>query len=142
MLDRSDAGDPGPFLSTLARSDPARLKAMAESILPMLGAVEVLLSRTGLVMLPFRDTVQGTDFFLGEVLVAEAQIRAGRVEGNAMASGRDLVRAMAMAVLDAGRTLGPPEVAAFASREATAQADHDAALLRRIEATRIEMETF
>jgi alpha-D-ribose 1-methylphosphonate 5-triphosphate synthase subunit PhnG len=142
MLDRGDTGDPDPFLSTLARSAPDRLKPMAESILPHLGSIEVLVSRTGLVMLPFRDTVQGTDFFLGEVLVAEAHIRAGTVEGYGMVTGRDLERAMAMAVLDAGRAMGLPEVLAFADREAAVHQAEDTALLRRIEATRVEMETF
>ncbi len=142
MLDRGETGDPGALLSTLARSCPDRLKALAETVLPQLGAVEVVQSRTGLVMLPVRDTVQGTDFFLGEVLVAEAHIRAKGVEGYGMVTGRDLERAMAMAVLDAGRALGLPEVAAFATRETAVQAEEDTALLRRVEATRVEMETF
>jgi alpha-D-ribose 1-methylphosphonate 5-triphosphate synthase subunit PhnG len=142
MLDRGETGDPGAFLSALARSHPDCLKEMAETVLPQLGAVEVVQSRTGLVMLPFRDTVQGTDFFLGEVLVAEAHIRAAGAEGYGMVTGRDLERAMAMAVLDAGRALGMPEVAAFVVRETALQAEEDRALLRRVEATRVEMETF
>lgn len=142
MLDRGDTGAPVAFLSILARSNPDRLKAMAEAVLPQLGAVEVLKSRTGLVMLPFRDTVKGTDFFLGEVLVAEAHIRAAGVEGYGMVTGRDLERAMAMAVLDAARALGLTDVAAFAASEAALQAEEDAATLRRVEATRVEMETF
>ena len=142
MLDRGDMGDLGPFLSTLARAAPDRLKPFAETLLPRLGEIEVLASRTGLVMLPFRDTVQGTDFFLGEVLTAEAHIRAGAVEGYGMVTGRDLERAMAVAVLDAGRALGLPEVTAFVDREAALQSEEDTAMLCRIEATRVEMETF
>lgn len=142
MLDRGDLQEPGAFLSTLARAAPERLKPFAETILPRLGDIEVLASRTGLVMLPFRDTVQGTDFFLGEVLVAEAHIRASGAEGYGMVAGRDLERAMAMAVLDAGRVIGLSEVLAFAAREAAVHQAEDDALLRRIEATRVEMETF
>ncbi|MDX5402434.1 MAG: phosphonate C-P lyase system protein PhnG [Rhodobacterales bacterium] len=142
MLDRGENADFGAFLSAIARSCPDRLKALAEAVLPQLGTVEVVQSRTGLVMLPFRDTVQATDFFLGEVLVAEAHIRANGVEGYGMVTGRDLERAMAMAVLDAGRALCLAEVTAFAAREAAVQADEDADLLRRVEATRVEMETF
>lgn len=142
MLDRGATADIGPFLSTLARVVPDRLKPFAETILPRLGEIEVLASRTGLVMLPFRDTVHGTDFFLGEVLVAEAHLRVGGVEGYGMVTGRDLERAMAMAVLDAGRALDLPEVMDFVVREAAVQEAEDAALLRRIEATRVEMETF
>lgn len=142
MLDRGETGDLGPLLSILARAEPGRLKAIAEIILTQLGEIEVLVSRTGLVMLPFRDTVLGTDFFLGEVLVAEAHIRTGGVEGYGMVTGRDLERAMAMAVLDAGRVLGLAEVPAFIAHEAVLQKAEDVALLRRIEATRVEMETF
>lgn len=142
MLDRGDTGELAPFLSTLARAAPDRLKPFAEMILPRLGEIDVLTSRTGLVMLPFRDTVQGTDFFLGEVLVAEAHLRAAGVEGYGMVTGRDLELAMAMAVLDAGRALGLQDVMAFVAREAALHEAEDAELLRRIEATRVEMETF
>jgi alpha-D-ribose 1-methylphosphonate 5-triphosphate synthase subunit PhnG len=145
MFDRTGAADgagQGAALSVLARAGAARIKAAAEAVLPDLGAVEVLASRTGLVMLPFRDTVQGTDFFLGEVLVAEAHLRARGVEGYGMVTGRDLERAMAMAVLDAAGRLGLPVAAAFVAREEALQAAEDRETLRRIEATRVEMETF
>ena len=136
--------DHAALLGTLARADPAALKVLAEAVLPNLGDVEVVRSRTGLVMLPMRDTVRGTDFHLGEVLVAEAHIRAAGAEGYGMAIGRDLERAMAMAVLDAAATAGvrAEEVARFASGEADRLAAEDDAALRRVEATRVEMETF
>ena len=80
MYDQAVTDDPpldhGRLLDVLARADVARLMALAETLLPLLGAVEVVQSRTGLVMLPMRDTVHGTDFHLGEVLVAEAHLRA------------------------------------------------------------------
>lgn len=145
MLDRTTARPPrdhGAVLSVLARADAARIKAAAEALLPDLGEIEVLVSRSGLAMLPFRDTVEGTDFFLGDVLVAEAHIRVAGVEGYGMVTGRDLERAMAMAVLDAGRALGLAAVTAFADGEAQAQAQADRERLRRIEATRVDMETF
>lgn len=143
MFDQTEGpGETGKALSVLARAGAAQIKASAEALLPALGAVEVIVSRTGLVMLPFRDTVQGTDFFLGEVLVAEAHLRARGVEGYGMVTGRDLERAMAMAVLDAARALGLPEAAAFIAEEAARQAAEDHATLCRIEATRVEMETF
>ena len=145
MFDRgADAmpQDHGAFLSALARAGDGPLKAAAEAALPKLGAVEVVASRTGLVMLPMRDTVQGTDFFLGEVLVAEAHIRARGAEGYGMVTGRDLERAMAVAVLDAARALGLPEADEFARTEAERQASADRETLRRIEATRVDMETF
>lgn len=142
MSDRALAADPARLLTVLARADAVRIRALAERLLPALGPVEVLASRTGLVMLPLRDTVQGTDFFLGEVLVAEAHIRAAGVTGYGMITGRDLDRAMAMAVLDAAHALGLPEVAEFAAAEARVQTAEDEARLRAVEATRVEMETF
>lgn len=147
MFDQGD--DPAqPFdharlLDVLARADSDRLAALAEGVLASLGPVEVVQSRTGLVMLPMRDTVQGTDFHLGEVLMAEAHIRAAGTEGYGMIVGRDLTRAMAMAVVDAAASLGQtPEIRAFLHREAAEQAATDTARLREVEATRVDMETF
>ncbi|MDP3338756.1 phosphonate C-P lyase system protein PhnG [Frigidibacter sp.] len=137
VLDHAD------LLGLLARADAARLAALAERLLPALGAIEVVQSRTGLVMLPMRDTVQGTDFHLGEVLVAEAHIRAAGTEGYGMIVGRDLERAMAMAVVDAAASLGQTaEISAFVQHEAQEIAAADTARLREIEATRVSMETF
>lgn len=135
--------DHGAMLGILARADAGRLAALAEALLPGLGEVEVIQSRTGLVMLPMRDTVQGTDFHLGEVLVAEAHIRASGTEGYGMVIGRDMTRAMAMAVVDAAAARAAlPEIAAFLREEAAVQAAADTARLREIEATRVDMETF
>jgi alpha-D-ribose 1-methylphosphonate 5-triphosphate synthase subunit PhnG len=90
-----------------------------------------------------RDTVQGTDFHLGEVLVAEAHIRTSTTEGYGMVVGRDLDRAMAMAVVDAAASLGQtPEIIAFLRRESNAQVAADLARLREVESTRVDMETF
>lgn len=141
--DKAPAFEHARLLDILARADAARLAALAESLLPGLGEVEVLLSRTGLVMLPMRDTVQRTDFHLGEVLVAEAHIRAGSADGYGMVVGRDLERAMAMAVVDAAAARGQtPDIRRFLETEASAQAKADTARLCQIEATRVDMETF
>lgn len=150
MRDDATPPDPDPrharALDMLAAMDPAALKAQAEAILPLLGAVEVIVSRTGLVMLPMRDTVQDAAFFLGDVLVAEAQVRLGGhgVEGYGMVVGRDLERAMAMALIDAALAAGieTGRLDAFLARAAERLAADEADLLRRIEATRVEMETF
>lgn len=142
MFDRSTTDSHGQHLSVLARADAVRIKAAAEVALPSLGPIDVVTSRTGLVMLPLRDTVKGTDFFLGEVLVAEAHIRAGGLDGYGMVTGRDLERAMAMAVLDLALGLGNTAALDFIAAEARIQNAEDEARLRQIEATRVEMETF
>lgn len=132
------------LLSTLARADAARLKDFAERLIPELPAVEVLENRTGLVMLPMRDTAQGTHFHLGEVLMSEAHITADGQTGYGMRRGRDLEAAMAMALVDLAVALGiaPRACASFLETEAGAQADEDRETLRRVEATRVDMETF
>ncbi|WP_226582470.1 phosphonate C-P lyase system protein PhnG [Acuticoccus sediminis] len=132
-------------LGTLARAEPGALKRVAEALLEDLGDVEVLASRTGLAMLPREDSVTGTLFHLGEVLVAEAHIRLGDgVEGYGAVVGRDLERAMAMAVVDAALAAGraPRFVHDFVAGEAARHAAEDTARLAKVEATRVEMEAF
>jgi len=146
MRDETAGRSHRDVLETLAAMDPARLKAEAEAILPALGEVEVIESRTCLVMLPMRDTVQATDFHLGDVLMAEAHVRlsAQDVEGYGMVLGHDQERAMAMALLDASLAAGiaTDRIEDFVAAAAADLAAAEDELLRRIEATRVEMETF
>jgi len=148
----NEASGPGPeraghaeALGVLARARPAPLKALAETLLEPMGDITVIANRTGLVMVPMRDTVENVDFHLGEVLVSEAHIvdAAGR-QGYGMITGRDLERAMAMAVVDLALAADPEAAAIrrFIDSEHQHQAALDAALMRRVEATRVEMETF
>lgn len=136
--------DHDDLLSTLARADAVRLKAFAEPLIADLPGIEVLENRTGLVMLPMRDTAQGTHFHLGEILMSEARITAGGQEGYGMRRGRDLEAAMAMALVDLAVALGVAhsECRAFLGSEAGQQADADRHTLCRVEATRVNMETF
>lgn len=132
------------MLGILARADMAALKAFAENLIPGLGEIEVVENRTGLVMLPMRDTAKGTHFHLGEVLVSEARIASGGQDGYGMRRGRDLEAAMAMALVDLAVALGvePEKCADFLTAEAKAQAEADRDVLCRVEATRVDMETF
>ncbi|EPX85255.1 phosphonate C-P lyase system protein PhnG [Salipiger mucosus] len=132
------------LLGILARAEPERLKAFAEPLIAELPEIEVRENRTGLVMLPMRDTAQGRHFHLGEVLMSEARIAAGGLEGYGMRRGRDLEAAMAMALVDLAVALGVAHdrCAAFVTAEDLAQAEADRETLRRVEATRVDMETF
>lgn len=132
------------MLGILARADVSALKALAEGVLPSLGDIEVIENRTGLVMLPMRDTAQGTHFHLGEVLMSEARIAAGGHEGYGMRRGRDLEASMAMAVVDLAVALGCEHArcSAFLAAQADVQRCEDEAILRDVEATRVDMETF
>lgn len=134
----------GQLLSALATADPQRLASLAESLIGRLGDIDVVKSRTGLVMLPMRDTVKATDFHLGEVLVAEGHIRTAVGEGYGLVVGRDLERAMAMAVIDAAFSAGIDrhDIMAFAAEASREREDADRQVLRKIEATRVDMETF
>lgn len=132
------------MLSCLARCDATHLKAFAELLIAELGDIEVHENRTGLVMLPMRDTAKGTNFHLGEVLVSEARISAGGQSGYGMRRGRDLEAAMAMAVVDLavalGQGTGPVTEFLTAAQERHEAEDRES--LRRVEATRVDMETF
>lgn len=134
----------GRALDVLASADADRLKALGERLIASLDHIEVLVSRTGLVMLPMRDTAQGRAFHLGEVLVTEAHVRAGVVEGYGMRRGRDGEAAMAMALVDLAIASGvePEACAAFLAAEDETRRAEDEAAMRRVEATRVAMETF
>lgn len=138
--------DHGAMLTALSHACADSVKRFAESLLPVLGAIDVLRSRTGLVMLPFRDTVKGTDFHLGEVLVAEAEVRltSHGSTGYGMVTGRDLEWAMAMALIDAAAAAGiePAAISAFVAETIAANDARDRQSLCAIEATRVDMETF
>ncbi|MCF4099278.1 phosphonate C-P lyase system protein PhnG [Maritalea mediterranea] len=131
-------------LATLARGDDADIKQFAEQLLESMGEVEVINNRTGLVMLPMRDTVEGTAFHLGEVLVAEAHIKALGQDGYGMKTGRDLEVAMAIAVIDAAWQAGHEisTIDEFVNTQAEMIAANDNERMRAVEATRVNMETF
>ncbi|MBU1307697.1 MAG: phosphonate C-P lyase system protein PhnG [Alphaproteobacteria bacterium] len=151
MFNEANGGDgqdrPGhaDALNLLARARPDGLKALAEQLLEQLGDITVIENRTGLVMVPMRDTVENVDFHLGEVLVSQAHITdAAGCVGYGMVTGRDLERAMAMAVVDLAVAIDPSAqaITQFISRERAHQGQTDDARMRRVEATRVEMETF
>lgn len=136
--------DTDPHLDALAKADPTKLKQFAETLIGDLGDIEVLHSRTGLVMLPMRDTAQGVVFHLGEVLVSEAHIRADAQEGYGLRRGHDLEASMAMALIDLAmkRGIHADSCIKFCEAARHTQNAQDDATLRRVEATRVNMETF
>ncbi|MEL7013192.1 MAG: phosphonate C-P lyase system protein PhnG [Pseudomonadota bacterium] len=131
-------------LGALARADADKLKSFAETLLPELGEVEVLQSRSGLVMLPIRDTAGGVAFHLGEVLMSEAHVRKGDAQGYGMRRGHDLEASMAMALIDLALStdVRTADCKAFCDAAADAHKEADEGVLRRVEATRVNMETF
>ncbi len=133
------------LLSTLTHAPAEVVKTFAEELLPLLGEIRVLVNRTGLVMIPYSDSAGGTVFHLGEVLVSEAQVELeDGTSGYALVIGRDLVQALAIALIDAAARakIAVEHITTFAHRQAERQQAADRDLLSQIEATRIEMETF
>ncbi|MEX1019188.1 MAG: phosphonate C-P lyase system protein PhnG [Litorilinea sp.] len=145
-----DPTDQRTYLEVLAAASPAPVKELAELLLAELPQVEVLENRTGLVMLPYVESVAGQSFHLGEVLVAEARVRVHGQEGYAACLGRDLEQTLAIAIVDAvmqgqDAAFSPALRAAVIQVVQTQHAAHaqaDDTLLRKVEATRIELETF
>jgi len=136
--------DQSQYLNVLARVTAETLKPFVDDLLPKLGRPEVLESRTGLVMLPYEEPVHGKTFHLGEVLMAEGRVRLNEAEGYGACLGRDVHQALAIAILDAALQGGLERdtIAAFVQQEAAQQAQEDEDVLRKVEATRVEMETF
>ena len=132
------------YLSILSQAQVEPLKLLAETIIPTLEPITVIYNRTGLVMLPYRDTAQGSTFHLGEVLIAEARIQAVGVEGYGACLGHDLERSLAIAILDTALMVGQhvEEISAFVAAQAQLQREAQDTLLRNVESTRAEMETF
>lgn len=133
------------YLTILTHADAEAVKLQADALLDQLAPVTVLVNRTGLVMLPYTDTVRGSRFHLGEVLVSEARVRIGTgAEGYAVCLGRDLVQALAIALIDAALTAGVAvePLTEFITAQAAAQHAADAELLAAVGHTRVELETF
>lgn len=133
-------------LSVLSRGSADDVKSFVELLLPMLSPINVLQNRTGIVMLPATDSVKGTHFHVGEVLIAEAHVRLAAldVEGYGVCMGRDLQHALAMAILDAALRANKftERIQQFVAVQRVALVEADAALMRTVEGTRVEMETF
>lgn len=64
-----------------------------------------------LVMLKMRETVAGSEFYLGELLACEAMVEIENKKGMALTAGDDFAKVQAMAVVDAAFNAGLPEVA-------------------------------
>ena len=136
---------PQDTLTVLTHAPAEAVKLLADELIPDLGHVIVLIDRTGLVMLPYTDSANGTRFHLGEVLVAEARVRLeSGVEGYAVCVGRDQLQSLAVALIDAAlrADIQRDAILKFADRQREAQRMADETLLRQVEATRVEMETF
>ena len=132
-------------LEILTHAPAADLKRLADELLPLLEVgLSVAQNRTGLVMLPCRDTVHGTLFHLGEVLIAEARVERDGLTGYGAVLGRDLEQALAVALIDLAwqARIDAERIAAFLEMQSAAQRHAHDTLFQQVEATRVQMETF
>ena len=132
------------MLSILTHAPAHVVKSFVEDLLQQVGEIIVEQNRTGLVMVPATDSVDGTIFHLGEVLIAEAYVTVEGHRGYAACMGRDLEQSLALAILDATQrgNLLTEQVNAFVAEQADLLHQQEQHLLRQVEATRVNMETF
>lgn len=82
---------------------------------------------TTLVMLPMREPVRGTRFYIGELLATEAAVELNGVRGIGVCMGEEYAKALAMAVIDAAFNAGIDECAWLKEKlEALEKRQHDA----------------
>lgn len=133
------------YLTVLTHSPAEDVKQLADNVLESIGEVNVLKNQTGLAMVPYVDSANGTVFHLGEVLIAEAHVSLpDGTEGYGMVMGRDNTFALAVAILDASMQQRHmvDTINTFLVEQEKVQQQADSDLLRKVEATRVEMETF
>lgn len=132
------------MLSILTHAPAQVVKSFVDDLLLQLGEIIVQQNRTGLVMVPATDSVDGTIFHLGEVLLAEAYVMVEGHPGYAACMGRDLEQALALAILDAAQRgqLYTEQINVFVAEQARLLQEQEQHLLRQVEATRVNMETF
>jgi alpha-D-ribose 1-methylphosphonate 5-triphosphate synthase subunit PhnG len=134
------------ILSILNNSNSEVVKQFTEILLEQFVTcgLTVLENRTGLAMLPAVDSAQGTTFHLGEVLLSVARVQLGISQGFTACLGRDLERALAIAILDAALTEGieTKRILEFVESQKLLLESNDHFLLAQVESTRVQMETF
>lgn len=133
------------MLGYLAEGPEEILLPLAERVAPLLAPVRTLREGPRLLPLPFRDGRRGGSFLLGEALVYEVWLRAPRLgaEGYGAALGLGRRRARALALLDLALAAGVEGAAIREGAERARQAleAEEARLLRKVAATRLEVET-
>ena len=144
LLEANTANSQQHHLSILSRAPADEVKMFVDDLIPQLGSIEVITNRTGLVMVPMTDSAQGATFYLGEVLIAEAHVRVGLVDGYAACLGRDLEQALALALIDAALVAGVArrQIEPFIHAQADALDAAERSLIQQVDAPRVDMETF
>jgi phosphonate C-P lyase system protein PhnG len=107
--------DQAEYLGILSYAPPEAVMAFVADILPAVGSIDVLHTHTGLLTLSTPELVAGSyeaaeePAVLGEVLVTETSVQLddGTI-GYSACLGRDVLQAVAVAILDAVLMSGLP----------------------------------
>ncbi len=118
----------------LCEADLVRLRAAVEELEPQY-AIEIMRSPSPcLTMLRAEDSLEGQEFYLGEALTPECEVRVNGLAGYGLCLGDEPQRCYCIAVLDALRTTSVPAIDAFVARERQAileREDREFALIQR-----------
>ncbi|HAO87907.1 MAG TPA: phosphonate C-P lyase system protein PhnG [Gammaproteobacteria bacterium] len=144
MKEHYQANQQSRLLSVLSTAPAAEVSTFADQLLANLPEVKVIENRTGLVMVPYTDTRKGATFHMGETLIAEARVSMESDEGYGACMGRDTQHALAIAVLDVACQSGHflAEIEHFVTEQEAIQNQDEETLLKKVESTRVEMETY
>lgn len=129
--------------AALAVAESAWVHELAERVLDAAQTVEVLRPPSAATMLiELTESVQHLPFYLGEVVVSEASVLLDGHRGDALVIGRDLERALAVAVCDAAAEAGvlADEVTALVERAEAAVATTRREQAEAVAATRVSFE--
>jgi alpha-D-ribose 1-methylphosphonate 5-triphosphate synthase subunit PhnG len=130
----------------MAAIDEADAVRIARRIIDTAPQIDVISPPTvGMVMARAIDGALGETFNLGEVLVTEARVQVGGVEGWGMVAGSRPDHALAVAVVDAALAGAHPDrfVVDGELRDLLARrTERDAAAWREIAPTRVQFNNF
>ena len=101
--------EPRRFSKIIEKCPAERVKELARPIVEQHQVAVIRKPAKTLVMVRMRETVAKAEFYLGELLAAEAMAELEGTKGFSLLMGDDLDKAFSAAVLDALRRSGLPQ---------------------------------
>jgi alpha-D-ribose 1-methylphosphonate 5-triphosphate synthase subunit PhnG len=97
-----------------------------------------------LVLLPMREPVRGTPFYIGELLASEAMVELAGARGMGVCMGDDFAKVLSMSIIDAAYNAGLDECLWLTDKLEAMNADQELALRREAAlhmATKVSFDT-
>lgn len=126
----------------LSRAGSADVRAMADRLTLLYPATVLREPMRTLVMMPMRDPVGGTPFYLGELMASETMVELSGVRGFGICMGDDYEKSAAIAVIDAAYNADLPECAWLTTSLLTLERAQEDRLMREAAAHRDTMVSF